>query len=355
MQRAIEVSSHAVGLSNPNPPVGAVLVKDGEIIAEGFTGSPGTPHAEAAAILKAGSLANGSSLYVTLEPCSHYGRTAPCVQSIIEAGIKKVHASLIDPDPRVSGSGVEILKQSGVEVSIGEMSDEAQKTMEPHIKLMKTGLPLVTVKFAASLDGKIATTSGESQWITGEKARSVSHTMRSVSDSIMVGIGTVLSDDPKLTARDGQISNKRQPTRIVVDSNARTPIDSAMFSETGQILIATLKDREPVSAWPNNVTHLKIREDGGKVDLLALFQCLADIPVSSVLVEGGSQLIGALFDQHLVDKVAAFIAPVIIGGEESPSAVGGRGALNMAKISKLSNVMSQNVGDDLLITGDVEY
>ena len=355
MQRAIEVSSHAVGLSNPNPPVGAVLVKDGEIIAEGFTGSPGTPHAEAAAILKAGSLASGSSLYVTLEPCSHYGRTAPCVQSIIEAGIKKVHASLIDPDPRVSGSGVEILKQSGVEVSIGEMSDEAQKTMEHHIKLMKTGLPLVTVKFAASLDGKIATTSGESQWITGEKARSVSHTMRSVSDSIMVGIGTVLSDDPKLTARDGQISNKRQPTRIVVDSNARTPIDSAMFSEKGQTLIATLKDREPVSAWPHNVTHLKIREDGGKVDLLALFQCLADIPVSSVLVEGGSQLIGALFDQQLVDKVAAFIAPVIIGGEESPSAVGGRGALNMAKISKLSNVMSQNVGDDLLITGDVEY
>ena len=179
--------------------------------------------------------------------------------------------------------------------------------------------------------------------------------MRLVNDSILVFIGRVLSDDPRLTARDGQISKKRQQTRFVVDSNARIPIDSAMFSEKGQTLIATLKDREPVRAWPHNVTHLKIREDGGKVDLLALFQCLADIPVSSVLVEGGSQLIGALFDQQLVDKVAAFIAPVIIGGEESPSAVGGRGALNMAKISKLSKVMSQNVGDDLLITGDVEY
>ena len=354
MQRALEVSAQAIGLSNPNPPVGAVLVRDDEIIAEGFTGPPGSPHAEASAILKAGDLANGSSLYVTLEPCSHFGRTGPCVQTIISAGIKKVHASLIDPDPRVNGLGIEILRESGVEVVVGEMGDKAQKVMEPHVKLMETGLPLVTVKFAASLDGKIATVSGESQWITGEEARGVAHSMRSVTDSIMVGIGTVLADNPRLTARYNRSLDARQPIRIIVDSNSRTPTDSAMFSEAGQTVIATLKTAKEAD-WPRNVTNLRIRDDAGKVDLLALLEDLAEIPVSSVLVEGGSQLIGALFDLHLVDKVAAFIAPVIIGGDESLSPVGGKGAFMMKQISRLSNVTVENLGDDFLITGDVNY
>ena len=354
MQRALEVSVQAIGLSNPNPPVGAVLVRDDEIIAEGFTGAPGSPHAEASAISKAGGLANGSSLYVTLEPCSHFGRTAPCVQTIISAGIKRVHASLVDPDPRVNGSGIEILRESGVEVVVGEMSDKAQKTMEPHVKLMKTGLPLVTVKFATSLDGKIATVSGESQWITGEKARGVAHSMRSVSDSVMVGIGTVLADNPRLTARNNQSLDARQPIRIIVDSNSRTPTDSAMFSEAGQTLIATLKTAEETD-WPINVSNLRIREDVGRVDLIDLLEHLGEIPVSSVLVEGGSRLVGSLFDLHLVDKVAAFIAPVIIGGDESPSAVGGKGAFIMEEISRLSNVSVENIGEDLLITGDVKY
>jgi len=354
MQRALEVSAQAIGLSNPNPPVGAVLVRDDEIISEGFTGPPGSPHAEASAISKAGDLANGSSLYVTLEPCSHFGRTGPCVQTIISAGIKKVHASLIDPDPRVNGLGIDILREAGVEVVVGEMGDKAQKVMEPHVKLMETGLPLVTVKFAASLDGKIATVSGESQWITGEEARGVAHSMRSVTDSIMVGIGTVLADNPRLTARYNQSSDVRQPIRIIVDSNSRTPTDSAMFSEEGQTFIATLKTAKEAD-WPSNVTNLRIGDDAGKVDLLALLEDLAEIPVSSVLVEGGSQLIGSLFDLHLVDKVAAFIAPVIIGGDESLSAVGGEGAFMMKQISRLSNVTVENVGDDFLITGDVNY
>ena len=217
-----------------------------------------------------------------------------------------------------------------------------------------TQFPLVTVKFAASLDGKIATVSGESQWITGEEARGVAHSMRSVTDSIMVGIGTVLADNPRLTARYNQSSDVRQPIRIIVDSNSRTPTDSAMFSEAGQTLIATLKTGEEAD-WPISVTNLNIREDEGKVDLIDLLEHLGEIPVSSVLVEGGSQLIGSLFDLHLVDKVAAFIAPVIIGGDESLSAVGGEGAFMMKQISTLSNVTVENVGDDFLITGDVNY
>ena len=351
MRRALDLSNKALGISNPNPPVGAVIVKHGTVVGEGFTGAPGTFHAEKEALKVAGNYARGASLHVTLEPCSHSGRTSPCVDAIIEAGISEVHASIIDPDSRVNGRGVEQLRAAGIKVYLGELADDSSKRMQAHIKLMKTGLPFVTVKFAASLDGKIATSTGESQWITGTEARDIVHRMRGETDAIMVGIGTVLADNPRLTAR-GEYSptTGRQPVRVVVDSNCRTPLDSALLLEPGETLIASNRTAG-THDMPNSVTVEQFPDSTGRVDLSSLLRYLGKIPVSSVLVEGGSRLTGALFDEGLVDKVVAFLSPSIIGGINSLSAVSGEGAKIISDVIRLSDVEVTNVGDDLLITG----
>ena len=351
MRRALDLSNKALGISNPNPPVGAVIVKHGTVVGEGFTGAPGTFHAEKEALKVAGNYARGASLHVTLEPCSHSGRTSPCVDSIIEAGISEVHASIIDPDSRVNGRGVEKLRAAGIKVYMGELADDSSKRMQAHIKLMKTGLPFVTVKFAASLDGKIATSSGESQWITGAEARDIVHSMRGETDSIMVGIGTVLADNPRLTAR-GEYSpvTGRQPVRVVVDSNCRTPLNSALLFEPGQTVIASNKSGSTCD-MPSSVTVERFPGSDGRVDLSGLLRYLGKIPISSVLVEGGSRLTGALFDEGLVDRVVAFLSPSIIGGMNSPSAVSGEGASIISDVIRLSDVEVTNVGDDLLVSG----
>ena len=351
MRRALDLSNKALGISNPNPPVGAVIVKHGTVVGEGFTGPPGTFHAEKEALDVAGNYARGASLHVTLEPCSHAGRTSPCVDSIIDAGISEVHASIIDPDSRVNGRGVEKLRAAGIKVYIGELADDSSRRMQAHIKLMKTGLPFVTVKFAASLDGKIATSSGESQWITGAEARDIVHSMRGETDSIMVGIGTVLADNPRLTAR-GEHSpvTGRQPVRVVVDSNCRTPLNSALLFEPGQTVIASNKSGSTCD-MPSSVTVERFPGSDGMVDLSGLLRYLGKIPISSVLVEGGSRLTGALFDEGLVDRVVAFLSPSIIGGMNSPSAVSGEGASIISDVIRLSDVEVTNVGDDLLVSG----
>jgi len=351
MRRALDLSNKALGISNPNPPVGAVIVKHGTVVGEGFTGPPGTFHAEKEALDVAGNYARGASLHVTLEPCSHAGRTSPCVDSIIDAGISEVHASIIDPDSRVNGRGVEQLRAAGIKVYLGELADDSSKRMQAHIKLMKTGLPFVTVKFAASLDGKIATSTGESQWITGTEARDIVHRMRGETDAIMVGIGTVLADNPRLTAR-GEYSptTGRQPVRVVVDSNCRTPLDSALLFEPGETLIASNRTAG-THDMPNSVTVEQFPDSTGRVDLSSLLRHLGKIPVSSVLVEGGSRLTGALFDEGLVDRVVAFLSPSIIGGMNSPSAVSGEGASIISDVIRLSDVEVTNVGDDLLVSG----
>ncbi len=351
MLRALELSEKAVGLSNPNPPVGAVLVKDGAIVGEGFTGPPGTSHAEKNALEAAGEKAAGASLYVTLEPCSHYGRTSPCVDSILGAGVERVFVSILDPDSRVDGNGIAKLKEGGVEVHIGDMADESSRRMEAHIKLVSTGLPFVTVKFAASLDGKIATSSGESQWITSELSRTIAHKMRSQSDSVMVGIGTVLADNPRLTARGADLLHiGRQPIRVVVDSNCRIPPNSALLSEPGETIIATTTKREDIN-FPESVTVESFPSSAKGVEIRKLLEFLGQIPISSVFVEGGSQLIGTFFDEDLVDKVMAFIAPVIIGGTSSPGAVAGAGAKFMSEVVRLDHVEIQNLGADVLVSG----
>ena len=334
MKRAIALSEQALGVSTPNPAVGAVIVKEGNIVGEGWTGPPGGPHAEIVALNQAGDKAFGSDMYVTLEPCCHFGRTPPCTTSIIKSGVKNVYVSVLDPNPNVDGGGVNNLKDAGLEVSVGLNEKESLNVMAPHFTLMRTGRPLVIAKFAMSLDGKIASVSGESRWITGRKARERVHQLRSHSDAVMVGINTVLTDDPKLTARDGVLPEGfTQPLRVVVDSNMRTPVTSSICNRDAKTLIATCKsDMHP--EFPNSISVKTFPSNSSGIDLDALFKYLGDMSVTSVLVEGGSSLLGSLFDQRLVDKVYAFLAPIIIGGS-SNGVVGGRGAYHMSDVDRL--------------------
>jgi len=350
MDIALTVGKKARGISSPNPPVGAVLVKNEQVISEGFTGRPGSPHAEVMAITSAGDGVKGSVLYVTLEPCCHFGRTPPCTEAIIESEVSKVYIAIKDPDIRVSGKGIDRLQKAGIEVVLGVGKKEAEVDLEAHIKLSKTGIPLITAKFAVSLDGKIATSSGDSKWITSEESRTRAHFMRFESDAIMVGVNTVIADDPRLTVRLDDKKIERQPLRIVIDSSGRIPEDSALFLEKGAIFIASTRDFK-VPDNLQNVTTKTFPSRAARVDLTAVLKHLGNIPVSSVLVEGGSELMGSLFDEGLVDKVAAFISPSIIGGKSSLNAVGGRGANVMSEKYSLINVSREFIGPDVLISG----
>ena len=350
MKRAIALSEQSLGVSTPNPAVGAVIVKEGNIVGEGWTGKPGGPHAEIVALNQAGDKAFGSDMYVTLEPCCHFGRTPPCTTSIIKSGVKNVYVSVLDPNPSVDGGGVNNLKDAGLEVSVGLNEKESLNVMAPHFTLMRTGRPLVIAKFAMSLDGKIASVSGESRWITGRKARECVHQLRSHSDAVMVGINTVLTDDPKLTARDGVLPEGfTQPLRVVVDSNMLTPVTSSICNRDAKTLIATCKsDMHP--EFPNSISVKTFPSNSSGIDLDALFKYLGDMSVTSVLVEGGSSLLGSLFDQRLVDKVYAFLAPIIIGGS-SKGVVGGRGAYHMSDVDRLVGVELKRIDEDFLLTG----
>ena len=350
MDMAITAGRKARGLSNPNPPVGAVIVKGKQVLSEGFTGKPGSPHAEIMAISAAGDNVRDSTLYVTLEPCCHFGRTPPCTEAIINSGIAKVFIAVEDPDGRVSGKGVEQLRKAGIEVLLGTGKEETKVDLEAHIKLSETGLPFVTAKFAMSLDGKIASSSGESKWITSEESRMVSHAMRLESDAIMVGVNTVLVDDPRLTARLENRNVDRQPLRVIIDSDGRIPVNSSMLSEDGSTFVATARNVR-FSDRIKNLSTRAFPDKKGKVDLISVLEYLGKIPVSSVFVEGGSEILGSLFDQGLVDKVAAFISPSIIGGTDSLGAVGGIGAKFMSDKYVLTGVKREFIGSDILVTG----
>lgn len=354
MVRALELARQALGATSPNPAVGAVVVRDGQIVGEGFTQPPGQAHAEVVALQQAGEKARGASLYVTLEPCCHYGRTPPCTNAIIQAGLHEVHLSFLDPNPLVSGAGSQQLESAGIRVVIGEAAGASRKLLETYCKFITTGLPFVTAKFAASLDGKLAARGGNSRWITGEAARREAHHLRAISDAVMVGIGTVLADDPQLTARDAQDQPlSRQPLRVVVDSQARTPPSARLLRPPGSVLVACAQaPRVRLRALRDaGAEVVKAAAGDGRVDLKALLQLLGQRGVTSVLAEGGSALLGSLFDLGLVDKVAAFIAPVIIGGAGGLPAVGGQGADSMAQALRLRNREVHPLGEDLLVIG----
>ena len=354
MQRALALAHSALGTTSPNPTVGAVLVKGGQVVGEGVTQPPPGPHAEVVALRQAGERARGSTLYVTLEPCSHFGRTPPCSQALIEAGVAEVHLAVLDPNPLVAGKGQAALEEAGIPTFLGEGAEQAQQLGEAHARYITTGLPFVVAKFAMSLDGKIATATGHSQWITGEEARQHSNRLRGVYDAILVGIETVLADDPLLTYRDPSgTPHQRQPLRVVVDSTGRTPSTARLLAQPGKTLVAMARastERKALLERAGAEVAALPGEDG-RVDLRALLRLLGQREVTSVIVEGGGTLLGALFDQRLVDKVMAFVAPIIIGGGQAPTPVGGIGIRHMAEALALQRVTVERLGEDLLVIG----
>jgi diaminohydroxyphosphoribosylaminopyrimidine deaminase/5-amino-6-(5-phosphoribosylamino)uracil reductase len=335
--------------------VGAVVVKDGTILGEGYTLPPGQAHAEVVALQQAGEGTHGASLYVTLEPCCVEGRTPPCTEAIVSAGIGEVHVAAIDPNPSVRGWGLAQLEATGIEVHTGEGEEEARELYEAFAKHITTGLPFATVKFAMSLDGKIATHTGDSKWITGAPARSYGQGMRRACDAIMVGANTIMRDNPQLTSRDdGGRPLERQPLRVVLDSKAGTPPDARLLQEPGHTLIAATEPPEDRVAALLDAGAEVLRlpsTRAGRVDLCALLETLGARGVVSLLVEGGGTLLGSLFDLGLVDKVAAFVAPVIIGGSSAPSPVGGKGSEVMSQALRLSQVKTRQIGEDMLVLG----
>ncbi len=355
MRRAVTLARQALGSTSPNPAVGAVIVKDGEIVGEGYTQPPGGDHAEVVALKQAGSLAKGGTLHVTLEPCNHLGRTPPCTDAIIEAGISSAHVALRDPNPVVSGGGLERLESDGIRTQLGAESAAVQRQLEAWLKFVTIGRSFITAKFAMSLDGKIATPSGDSKWITGDKARWHVQRMRARSDAVMVGIGTALADDPRLTARDERGNPlARQPLRVVVDSRSRLSDSARLLSEPGKTLIAV--GPEVASSGSSNhrkgvdIRPFTLRD--GHIDLQVLTNFLAqERDITSIMVEGGGTLLGALFDLDLVDKVVAFVAPTVIGGANAPSPVGGAGVEMMADALELERVRWKRLGRDMLIEG----
>lgn len=353
MRRALDLARAARGTTSPNPPVGAVAVKDGRIAGEGATQPAGGAHAEIMALRRAGEAARGATLYVTLEPCAHFGRTPPCADAVVAAGIARVVASVRDPNPKVSGRGFERLRRAGIAVEIGQGREEAEDLALPHAKLSTAGTPLVTVKFAMSLDGKIATRTGESKWITGAAARRYVHELRAASDAIMAGIGTVLADDPQLTARDENGAPlARQPLRVIVDSGGRLPSGAALLRQPGRTLAAVASEDAAARIRALGADALTLPADDGRVDLRALLITLAERGVADVFVEGGAALLGSLHDARLADRIIGFIAPTIIGGEGAPSPIAGAGAARMGDALRLSRVEIRRFGDDVAVLGD---
>ncbi len=359
MEQALSLAKLALGQVSPNPAVGVVVAKNDVVVGQGYTQPPGSYHAEISALKQAGEKAQSGVMYVTLEPCVHYGRTPPCTRAIIDAGIAEVHLAMVDPNPLVSGRGKNELEKEGIKVYVGEHEEAASGINEAYIKFITTGIPFVTAKFAMSLDGKIATSSGDSKWISGEEARKYVHNLRYTTDAVMAGVNTILADDPHLTARccggRGGIARK-QPLRVIVDGKGRTPLNAQIFSEPGKTLLALgrLVTPEDKAAFTQAGAELIELPSAGKpVDLEKLLKALGEREITSVLVEGGGILLGSLFDGGLVDKVIAFIAPIIIGGQEAKTAVSGKGVDKVVDSIRLERVSVEKFGEDLMVSGYV--
>ena len=360
MEQALSLAKLALGQVSPNPAVGAIVVKNGVVIGQGYTQPPGSWHAEVLALKQADEQARGSVMYVTLEPCCHHGRTPPCTQAIIAAGITEVHLAMLDPNPLVSGRGKDELEKEGIRIYVGEHEAEAKEINEAYTKFITTGVPFVTAKFAVSLDGKIATKSGDSKWISGNEARKYVHYLRYTADAVVAGVNTVLVDDPHLTARccGGRGGTARkQPLRVIVDGRGRTPLTARLFSEPGKALLALgrLVTPEEKRAFAQvGAELLELPSEEGLVDLKGLLKALGEREITSVLVEGGGILLGSLFDRGLVDKVVAFIAPIIIGGKEAKTAVVGEGVAKLVDSVKLERIKVEKFGEDLMVSGYVK-
>lgn len=354
MARALELAAQGAGQVSPGPLVGTVIVDpSGEIAGEGFYLFEQVKHAETTALEQAGERARGGTAYVSLEPHAHQGRTQPCTGALIKAGIKRVVAPIEDPNPKVSGRGFAHLRKAGVAVSTGLLADEAARLNEAYIHFMRTGRPFVHLKLAVSLDGKVATLGGDSRWITGEEARARGHELRHQSDAIMVGGRTARADDPLLTDRSGR-KRRRPLVRVVIEQYLRMSAESQLAQTTAAapVLIFVHGDPEPemVSALQSRGVEV-ISQTGAALELSSVLTELGRRSIQSVLVEGGPMLAGLLLDAGLVNKTTFFVAPMIIGGQDAPSAIGGDGAERIADARQLEDVSVERRGRDIEITG----
>jgi diaminohydroxyphosphoribosylaminopyrimidine deaminase / 5-amino-6-(5-phosphoribosylamino)uracil reductase len=350
MKRALHLAAKAKGVTSPNPMVGAVLVKQGKIIAEDYHRRPGTPHAEALVLGDAGEKARGATLYVNLEPCCHTEkRTPPCTRGIIASGIKKVVVAMLDPNPKVSGMGITELRKAGIDVSTGLLEAEAKKLNEFYIKHMTTGKPFVVLKIAMTLDGKIATPEGQSKWITGERARKSVHRLRSSVDAIMTAIGTVKADNPRMTAR---VEGGKSPLRIVIDPNLEISSEARILQTPPETIIVTNQmNSDNICALNAKCSVIYFKD---LLDLNWLIGKLGIMGITSVLIEGGSSLNAHAIEDGIVDKIMVYIAPKIIGGKDSIPAVGGKTFRKLEDAYRVEDLRIKRYGEDMLIEGYIQ-
>ncbi|MDI7258945.1 MAG: bifunctional diaminohydroxyphosphoribosylaminopyrimidine deaminase/5-amino-6-(5-phosphoribosylamino)uracil reductase RibD [Thermodesulfobacteriota bacterium] len=352
MRRALRLAARGRGRTSPNPMVGAVLLKDGKVIGEGYHKRAGESHAEIIAIKRAGNAARGATLYINLEPCSHYGKTPPCAHALIEAGMKRVVVGMEDPNPLVKGRGMEALRKAGLDVETGILEEECRRLNEAFCKYILKKEPFVMMKIASTLDGKIATQRGESKWITGEASRRFVHRLRDQVDGLLVGIGTILKDDPMLTAR---IRGGRDPYRIVLDSRLRIPEGArVVVTSPAKTIIATtelapVERREALEK--NGVRVLILDSTQERVNLRSLLSKLGEMEMMSLLIEGGSEVNGSFLDQGLIDKIFLFLSPKLMGDCQSPGIFKGRGAATLEEACSLNRLSVKRIGEDILVEG----
>jgi diaminohydroxyphosphoribosylaminopyrimidine deaminase/5-amino-6-(5-phosphoribosylamino)uracil reductase len=346
MRRALELAERAKGRTSPNPMVGALVVKGGDLVGEGFHAYAGSDHAEVVSLDEAG---------VSLEPCCHHGRTPPCVGRIVQAGIRRVVAACEDPNPAVCGKGLGALRAAGIAVEVGCLAEEAARLNEAFFKHVRTGLPFITLKVAASLDGKIATRTGDSRWITGESARRRVHQLRNEVDAVLVGIGTILRDDPLLTTRLG-IADQRDPIRVIVDNLARLPLRAKVVNRASTaptiLAVSQTAPRSRVEALEREGIQVLVVEDSPRrVSLERLVEVLGKRGILSVMVEGGAEINASALREGIVDKVCIFLAPMLIGGKTAPTAVGGEGIEEIGQALRLRDTRVEQYGEDIMVEG----
>ncbi|MGB5056709.1 MAG: bifunctional diaminohydroxyphosphoribosylaminopyrimidine deaminase/5-amino-6-(5-phosphoribosylamino)uracil reductase RibD [Nitrospirales bacterium] len=363
MKRALSLATKGKGRTSPNPMVGAVIVKDGQIVGEAYHRQSGEPHAEILALHQAGPRARGAVLYVTLEPCCHTNkRTPPCVPLLVQSGLARICVAMVDPNPQVSGRGLQQLKHANIPVSVGVLEQDARNLNEVYAHWITTGRPLVTLKGAMTLDGKIATATGESRWITGERARQDVHRLRNQMDAILVGVGTVIADDPELSARGTTMTNRRvgrQPVRVVLDSRLRIPSNAKVLQWVGeQPTILCTTPQAPLQ----RIEHLRNRGiqvwvlpcQAGRVSLKACLSRLGKEGLTSVLIEGGGTVNAAAFQQGLVNQVRLYMTPRLLGGQDAIGLIGGQSPKKLNRAWPLADCQFKKLGNDWLVTGTIE-
>jgi len=352
MRLALSLARRGEGRVSPNPMVGAVIVKNGKIVGKGYHKYFGGPHAEVEAIKDAGENAKGATLFVSLEPCCHFGKTPPCTEAIIDAGIKKVVAATFDPNPLNHGKGIKILKKAGIEVEVGLCEEEAKKINEYFFKFIKKKIPYVIVKVAASLDGKITTFLGQSKWITSEKSRKLGKKLRNKVDAILVGINTVIKDNPELLP----LKKRKRYYRIILDSKLKIPLEAKILKNQTNyptLVFTTCRTKsDKIKTLEQKGVKVEIVEEKEeKVDARKVLEKLGKMEISSLLVEGGGEVIGSFIQEKLVDKIVLFLSPRIIGGKEAPTWVEGKGFAHLQETPWINIHRIKRIGEDILVEG----